>query len=106
MKKKDAHHLRDVMNKLFHKLEKGAAKKGNAVIEAWDESVGEEIKTHAVPVNFKKGTLVIIVENSSWLYKLTFEKTNIIKKFNQKYKGTKKVSDIRFRVGVIEEHTL
>lgn len=106
MKEKDPQRLRDVVNKLFHKFEKGAAKKGNAVISAWEKSAGEEIRTHAVPVSFKRGTLIVLVENSSWLYKLTFDRKNIMNKFNGEYSGTKKVKDIRFRIGVIKEQTL
>ena len=45
---------------------------------------------------------MVIVENSSWLYKLTLEKKRTIEKFNEGYPGRKKVKDIRFRVGVLD----
>jgi hypothetical protein len=41
--------------------------------------VGEAALGQTQPVSFKKGTLVVIVENSTWLYKLTMEKRKIIK---------------------------
>jgi len=98
--------LKDVVGALLGKLEKGAAKKGSAAIAAWQSVAGEGANNHSVPISFKKGILTVIVENSSWLYQLTFNKKNILKKFNEKYEGRKKAEDIKFRVGVVEEDLL
>ncbi|MDP8298858.1 MAG: DUF721 domain-containing protein [Candidatus Tantalella remota] len=100
---REARHVRGILNDLLKKWEQGTVKKGNAVLDAWQLSIGERAKDHACPLSFKKGTLLILVENSAWLYQLTLEKKNILKKFNENYTGRKKVVDIRFRVGTIEE---
>ena len=94
--------MEHVISGLLRRLEKGSAKKGNAVREAWMSSAGEHALGHTQPVSFKKGTLVVIVENSTWLYKLTMEKRGIIKLFNENYSGRQKVEAIRFRVGKID----
>ena len=98
--------IKDVVGAFIKKIEGGAAKKGSAVIEAWRSVVGDEAKEHTLPVSLKKGTLVVVVENSVWLYKLTLEKDKVLKKFNEKYEGRKKAEQIRFRVGVVEEQLL
>ena len=98
MRKNDARHMRGIIDGLLQKLEKGAVK-GGAVFRAWEAATGEEARAHARPVSLKKGKLMVIVENSPWLYKLTLEKRGILKKFNEQYTGRKKADDIRFRIG-------
>ena len=95
-------HVRGILSDLLRKIEKGPGKKGNAVREAWDKAVSDEMKKHARPVSLKKGMLVVITDNSSWLYRMTLEKKSIQQKFNESYTGKKKVKGIRFRIGTIE----
>ena len=96
---KKARHIRNVVDDLLNRWEKTTVKKGNAVREAWSEITEEETKKHARPVSLKNGTLMVMVDNSSWLYKMTLEKNNVLQKFNKAYKGRKKARDIRFRIG-------
>lgn len=103
IKKRGAEGIKDVVGSFLKKLEGGAAKKGNAVVEAWQSVAGDSAKDHSQPVSFRRGKLVIVVENSVWLYKMTLEKRILLKKFNEKYEGRKKAEEIRFRVGVVEE---
>ena len=100
--KRDAKHVKGIVEGLIQRWEQGAVKKTNAVMEAWCEAVEEKTKKHTRPVSLKNGVLMVIVENSSWLYKLTLEKKRTIEKFNEGYPGRKKVKDIRFRVGVLD----
>ncbi len=97
-----ARHLRGIIDGLLKKIETGPGKKGNAVMDAWRCAADEEIKKHTRPVSFKKGTLVVLVENSGWLYRVTLEKRKILEKFNSEYRGKKKAKDIRFRIGEME----
>ena len=92
-------HIEHIVDGVLRKLEKGNAKKGNAVREAWVKAVGEKALGAAQPVSFKQGTLMVIVENSTWLYKLTMEKRGIVALFNEHYTGRQKLNEIRFRVG-------
>ncbi|MBD3426945.1 MAG: DUF721 domain-containing protein [Candidatus Omnitrophica bacterium] len=102
MRKKDPGHVKGIIEGLITKWEKGAVKRANAVSRAWAGSVEEETKEHARPVSFKNGILMVIVEDSTWLYKLTLEKRKILKRFNENYTGRKKAKDIRFRVGTLD----
>ena len=102
MKRSNARHIGKVLDGLLRKWEKGTVKKGDAVRTAWMAATKEETRKHARPISLKKGTLVVLVENSSWLYELTIEKKDILGKFNENYTGRKKAGDIRFRVGALD----
>ena len=86
-KKSQPRHLEDIVSGLIRRWEEKDLKKGNAVRTAWKAAAGEKATGHTQPAGFKKGTLMMIVENSAWLYKLTLEKRDIIKKFNENYTG-------------------
>lgn len=99
--KREAKHVRSVLDGLISKLETGA-KKGNAVLEAWNASIDEKTRMHARAVSLKGTVLTIVVQDSVWLHKLTMEKRNILRKFNENYSGRKKAAEARFRVGAAE----
>ncbi len=101
MMKNDARHVRGIIDGLLARWQQGPQKKASAVIAAFSDAAGEEATKHARPVSLKNGILMVIVDNSPWLYKLTLEKKKILKKFNEKYTGKKKARDIRFRIGDI-----
>lgn len=103
MERQRTKHVGQVLDGLLNKWEKEKEKKGGAVREAWAHAVGETVKKHTKPVSLKKGTIVVIVEDTSWLYRLTLEKRNILAKFNEKYSGRKKPTEIRFRIGSLNE---
>jgi len=91
-------HVKDIVNGLLQKWEKRSTSK---IMKTWEEVSGEGVgKTK--PVKIYKGTMIVVVENSSVLYKMTMEKKKTIECFNKKYEGKKKLKDIRYRVGVIE----
>jgi len=48
---------------------------------------------------FKKGTINVNVDSSSWLYSLNLEKEELLEKLG---KYSSKVKDIRFRIGEIK----
>lgn len=103
MRKKETRHVGGIVDDLLQKWETGKAKKGNAVKDAWIKAVGKNINDHAHPVNFRNNNLTVIVDNSTWLYKLTIEKKELLRKFNEEYSGRKKAENIRFRVGSFNE---
>ena len=103
MDKKGTRHVRGVLDGIIQKWETRTIQKGNALLDAWRGAVEEEAKGHARPVNMKNGVIMVIVENTTWLYKLTLEKRIILEKFNNTYEGRKKPHDIRFRVGSLED---
>lgn len=67
-----------------------------AVLNMWEDVVGEKISEVAKAVKIKKGILFVSVENSSWRSELNFMKNDIIKKLNNQLKEDL-VKDILFR---------
>ncbi|HPN72386.1 MAG TPA: DUF721 domain-containing protein [Candidatus Omnitrophota bacterium] len=96
-------HVKQVLDGLIARWEKDRVKKGGAVAEAWAHAAGEDGKKHSKPVSLKNGTLVVLTEDSSWLYRFTLEKRTILSRFNEKYGGRKKPADIRFRIGSLDD---
>lgn len=69
---------------------------------AWEESVGAAAARHSRPTSFKKSSLIVNVDGSSWLYELTTKKREILAKVQTSFEG-KKIKDIRFRVGEVKK---
>jgi len=68
--------------------------------EAWRQAAGDAAAKHSRPVSFKKATIFVNVDRSSWLYELTVKKKEILQKLSAALRS-KKVGDIRFRIGDI-----
>lgn len=102
MFRKDTRHVKGILDGLITKWEQGSVKKGNAVRRAWTSAAGEDTAKHTRPVSLKNGVLMVIAEDSVWLYKLTLEKAQIMNKFNNVYTGRLKAQTIRFRVGALD----
>ncbi len=98
-RRKGPSQIDQVVGGILRKLESGTGKKGDAVRTAWERSATQKTAEHTQPVSFKKGVLMVIVENTTWLYKLTMEKRDLVKKFNEEYTVRQKLIEIRFRVG-------
>lgn len=72
------------------------------LIEKWSSIVGPGIATVTRADNINKGVLLVTVQDSVWLYHLSFLKPQLISKLNQ-HVGSTIVKDIQFKIGVIEE---
>lgn len=94
--------IEDILKRIVKKWETSDIKKQSHVREAWVYAAGDSAAVHSKPVGFKKGILTVIVENSSFLYKLTLEKKDLVPRFNESYKGRQKLIDIKYRVGNID----
>ncbi len=68
------------------------------VLLYWKDIVGEEISTHAWPVQVERGVLTVFSSNSVWMNHLFLLKNDIISKINT-YMEAAVISDIRFRAG-------
>ncbi len=92
------------LSDLVKKVVKGLKGKGlltqEEMREAWQEAVGPDAARHSAPVAFKKSSVFVNVDRSSWLYELTTKKKEILKKLEERLKE-KKFTDIRFRIGDI-----
>lgn len=72
------------------------------IASAWRSAAGERAAASSRPVSFKRASLLVNVANSSWLYELTVNKKEILKRLEAGLKG-KKIKEIRFRIGDIKE---
>jgi predicted nucleic acid-binding Zn ribbon protein len=61
----------------------------------WPQVVGEQIAQHAKPVRMRGKTLVVAVENASWMQELTMMRLQILTKVQQATSSTL-ITDIRF----------
>lgn len=80
----------------------GISKRGGVTEEdvkvAWDEAVGKGAASHCKIRSLKGGRLVVNIDGSSWLYEITVQKKEILKKLAESLKG-KKIKDITLRIG-------
>lgn len=92
--------LKDVVKKIIGDLEKKETEEQN-LLKIWRGSIDERAVEHTRPVSFKAKKLIVNVSDSTWLYKLTLEKENIIKKFNRQIDTKRKIKEVRFRIGEV-----
>ena len=65
-------------------------------LKLWGEIVGNKISKNTKPMSVKNGTLVIKTTNSVWKQELQIQKTEIIKKLNNRLKKNI-IKEIRFK---------
>ena len=62
----------------------------------WNTVVGDLVAQNSVPQKVEKGVLYVSVKNSTWRQELSMQKTQILKKFEDRF-GPGIITDIRFR---------
>ncbi len=80
-------------------LKKSGLKSGveqQKALKLWDEAVGKKISKNTKPISVKNGTLLIKTTNPVWKQELQIQKTEIIKKLNNKIKKNI-IKEIRFK---------
>ena len=65
-------------------------------LKIWGETVGNKISKNTEPMSVKNGILVIKTTNSVWKQELQIQKTEIIKKLNNRLKKNI-IKEIRFK---------
>jgi predicted nucleic acid-binding Zn ribbon protein len=88
----------DLIKDVIKDLGKTSRLSEEDMMGAWKDAAGEAAARHTRPVSFRKSSLIVNVDGSSWLYELTLKKKEILKKLEGRLKG-KKLKDIRFRIG-------
>ena len=71
------------------------------LVAAWEVAVGERAASHSRPMALIGSRVVINVDDSGWLYELTIQKKELLKKLSEELK-TKRVKDMTFRIGEIK----
>ena len=65
-------------------------------LKIWGETVGNKISKNTEPMSVKNGILVIKTTNSVWKQELQIQKTEIIKRLNNRLKKNI-IKEIRFK---------
>ena len=93
--------MADVLSVLMAR--RGYAQQQSAEISqySWQQAVGKTFSGHSRAGNIRRGVLEVIVRNSAILQELTFQKKQLLKKMAE-INGDQNISDLRFRVGVID----
>lgn len=100
-KKQAASSLKQLLKKAIKTLRAKNRLTQEEIIKVWNDVIGAKAAAHTRPVSFRKTTLAVNMDDSGWLYELTIQKKEILKKLEGKFPG-KKVKDIRFRIGEIK----
>ncbi len=99
---KGAEHFSELVGNVIKNLT-GKERFGEEEIEgAWRKAAGDAAARNSRPVSFKKASLVVNIQSSSWLYELTSRKKEILAALEREFKG-KKIKELRFRIGDIKE---
>lgn len=92
--------IKQVVDGILKDLGAGRAAQADTLSDLWQKAVGENGVKHARPVDVKEGILVVHVDSSGWLHKLTMEKTEILRQIIGGL-GEGSVKDIKLRIGEI-----
>ncbi len=79
----------------------GQAEWRDQAAAAWQEAAGLHLGRKSCPGNLRRGILDIVVQSSSVLQEMTFQKIGLLKKMQQRLPDAK-ISDLRFRVGSVD----
>lgn len=88
--------VKDVVEKISQSREKDIHK----IISVWPGVAGREFTQHTRPIGLRKKTLVVNVEESTWLYQVNFYKAKLLASIKRKL-GEDKVQNIQFRIGKV-----
>ncbi|MFA5339527.1 MAG: DUF721 domain-containing protein [Candidatus Omnitrophota bacterium] len=92
--------IKDVLDGILKNLGGGKVSQAGAIGAVWAKAAGDAAAKHAKPVDIKEEVLVVHVDSSSWLHRLTMEKAGILAKIKSEL-GEGPVKDIKLRIGEI-----
>ena len=87
-----------IINQLFAKKGYNQTSSTASVDKRWQQVVGDSLGTRSKPGILRRGVLEIIVQNSSVMQELVFQKSKILKKFKAD-KETSEIVDLKFKIG-------
>ena len=93
--------IRDILAELMAKRGYARVQSSEAMSTAWSEAVGQLAAKYSRAGSIRRGTLEVIVANSTFMQELTFQKPSLLKAL-AKLLPDEKIKDIRFRVGDIQ----
>ncbi len=98
MRKSAPEPIGDVLKNVVEKLSQSKKQGIPEIISAWPATAGKEFTRHSKPVTLKKGTLLVLVEDSAWFYQGNLQKEKLLKALHQRI-GKDIVQKISFRIG-------
>lgn len=98
MVKKGPVPIKNVVGDIIKKLETGKGSQAEALNACWARAIGQENLRHAKPVELKEGVLIVHVDSSSWIHKLSMDKIRILVKMKDEI-GEDILKDIKLRIG-------
>jgi len=95
---RDPKHGSELINQLLNKKGYGQTNASALLEQHWAETVGHTLNGKCQPGVLRRGTLEVIVQNSSVLQEITFQKRTILKAL-QKRLQSMDIADLKFKVG-------
>ena len=92
--------VRDIVAEVISRSGIGRTQSIGVRDNAWREALGEALAKQTRPGAVRRGTLEVIVANSTLLQELSFQKTDIVNRLTQ-HAPELAVRDIKFRVGPV-----
>jgi predicted nucleic acid-binding Zn ribbon protein len=90
--------ISDILKNVVEKLSQKKEGKIHKVIACWPKIAGKQLSRHTRPAHIKKGTLIIDVDESAWLYHASLQKENLLKALRKRFKETD-IENVQFRIG-------
>ncbi len=88
-----------VITQIFSRLSGGQPSLQERIQQAWDTVIDKKIKGHSKIEGFAEGVLLVCVDSSAWLYQLTVEKEDLLRKMK---KEIPQIQSIRFKIGKVK----
>lgn len=90
--------IANILDKTLRKLPAAKKIKGQMIIDAWPEAVGEKISQKSRALSVENGILFVWVNDSVWAQHLSLQSRKIINQLHR-LTGTRLLKDVRFQVG-------
>lgn len=90
--------IKNIVEDIIKKIEPEKIFKTEVLNSSWAKAIGEDNLRHAKPVEVKNKVLIVHVDSSSWLHKLTMEKARLLTRLRNDL-GEDIIEDIRLRIG-------
>ena len=104
MKTREYVEIEYVIRKLKQKYQVNKKKEEFEILRDWENIAGKGISENTCPLYIVKGRLYIAATGSSWCQEVSFLKSNILQRINEKI-GREIVKDIICKVGKTREVT-
>lgn len=92
--------IKNIVEDIIKKIEPEKIFKTEVLNSSWAKAIGEDNLRHAKPVEVKNKVLIVHVDSSSWLHKLTMEKARLLTRLRNDL-GEDIIEDIRLRIGAL-----